>query len=34
MTIRSIVIAVLSVFAHLSSLGILQAIKQFAYTVV
>ena len=34
MTIRSIVIAVLSVFAHFRNLGLLQAITQFAYTVV
>ena len=34
MTIPTKVIAVHSVFAHLRSLGLLQAITQFAYTVV
>ena len=34
MTITTIVIAVLSVFAHLRSLGVLQAMTPFAYTVV
>ena len=34
MTITTIVIALLSVFAHLRRLGPLQAITQFAYTVV
>ena len=34
MSITRIVIALLSVFAHLSTLGLLQAITQFAYTVV
>ena len=34
MTITTIVIALLSVFAHLCTLGVLQAITQFAYTVV
>ena len=34
MTITTIVIAVLSVVAHLHSLGLLQAITHFAYTDV
>ena len=34
MTIRAIVIAVLSVFAQLRNLDLLQSITQFAYTVV
>ena len=34
MNITTIVIAVLSVIAHIRSLGVLQSITQFAYTVV
>ena len=34
MNITGMVIALRSVFAHLCTLGLLQAITQFAYTVV